>query len=533
MKSFDSISLITMLNDRYNLIQDDSVSGLILIESSQERMLKDLTDLYYKFSFIFLLDVKASYIKGKLSIDYILLNLEYHQRVVYRFPLDHPVEGVSHLWASAQQLEKYLSYEYGVHFLDKKVDSSFIDIKNSKIFPKRVGDSSGFHQFRYQRDNYFKRSPNVTCDFSEGLSVLSYGSSYKEFGGGDCFVEHDGEKIFNCVFESFKYFQDIEQLMTKTRYDQLVHQSVLLGPSLALCDSVVVADLIEKTFQVTLSDHDQIIRMIFLELERAYNHFVFIENLAASLEIDQVFRYANASRFLLLEFFQQCGLEPLMPKHVKLGGRNTSFSKTIIYSLYEKIKTLKSNLGVIEKNITQNRFLSSELSEGVLTPQEALAYSVTGPALRASGVNYDLRKNSPLYFYSDVEFDIPLGVRGSSYDRYLVRVEEIRQSFKIIDQLLDNIPPQNINHSMLFPFGEKSLSIEGPMYNCIESPEGELGFFVDSQRPGDPYFFGRAFFRTPSLASTGVVEHIIKASTIDSFFSVVSSLKLELEEMRK
>lgn len=279
--------------------------------------------------------------------------------------------------------------------------------------------------------------------------------------------------------------------------------------------------------KATPPERAEYIRVIMAELTRISNHLMAIGSFTNDMGVYFTgFLYAFEERELILDIFEAVSGSRMMCNYFRFGG----VARDLPEGVYQKIRDLAFDrlprrIDEYNRFLTENEILRSRCeSTGVLSPEEAIAYSTCGPILRASGVPYDVRRADPYSIYDRFDFDIPVFFHGDVYDRFLVRMEEMRQSTRIIQQALDDLPGGPINSckpqfQMKIPAGEA--------YGRVEGPKGELGFYVVSDGSTHPY---RYHIRAPSFINLTALEKMCVGQKIADAVITFGSIDIVLGE---
>jgi NADH-quinone oxidoreductase subunit D len=265
--------------------------------------------------------------------------------------------------------------------------------------------------------------------------------------------------------------------------------------------------------------------MILAELQRIASHLLWLGTHALDLGAMTPVFYTFREREEILKIFEEyCGAR-LTTHAFRIGG--------LQYDLYDGFERdvkkfcdyFPSKIDEYEQLLTKNRiWINRTRNIGVLSAEDAIALGVTGPVLRGSGVKWDIRKAQPYEAYDKVEFEVPVGENGDTYDRYLVRMAEMHQSVRIIYQCLERIAPGPI-------FGKVGKVIKPPVgevYHSIEAPKGELGYYVVSDGTVNPY---RVRVRPPSLINLQALEKMAKGHLIADIVAIIGTLDIVLGEV--
>ncbi len=285
---------------------------------------------------------------------------------------------------------------------------------------------------------------------------------------------------------------------------------------------------IEKLMKIPVAERAEYIRIIMAELSRIQNHFVFVGMLLNDLgTLYTPALYAFEERELILDIFEAVSGARLMCNYFRFGG----VARDVPEDVMQKIKDLvydriPAKTDEMERLLNENEVLVGRL-KGVhmINAEDAIRYSVTGPVLRAAGVPYDIRRADPYSIYDRFDFDVAVRYNGDMYDNYLIRFDEIRQSLRILEQALKQIPEGPINsqkpqYQVRVPAGEA--------YGRIESPKGELAFYVVSNGKPNAY---RYHVRPPSFVNLTAIEHICKGTKIQDFVALFAMLDIVMGEL--
>ena len=331
-------------------------------------------------------------------------------------------------------------------------------------------------------------------------------------------LELDGEVIINCVPDIGFLHTGIEKNMESKRWEMaevMTDRTDYLnttGNNLAYCLAL------ERMTELDVPPRAQAVRVILVELERISNHLVWLGTHALDLAAMSMFLYCFRERESILEIKELCSGQRMMTTFFRPGGLWRDVPAEFEIAVRRFIRMFPGRIKQYDALLQKNPiFIDRTRHIGKLSKEDAINLSVTGPVLRGSGIAYDVRKANPYSGYEQYDFDIPTGTHGDVYDRYLVRMEEMRQSLRIIQQALDKLPygPFRSNNRKYVPppRSELGTSMEavihhfklwtegftipkGAVYQPVESPKGELGYYVESNGGNKPY---RVHMRTPSF----------------------------------
>jgi NADH-quinone oxidoreductase subunit D len=268
------------------------------------------------------------------------------------------------------------------------------------------------------------------------------------------------------------------------------------------------------------------------ELARIVNHIAVIGFMLNDLgAFFTPLLYAFRERERILDLFEEIAGSRLMCNYFRLGGVKRDLTETNLATIRAIVTKFPAFLEEFEKLLTKNEILCMRCQNvGILSAALATNAGITGPVLRASGVNYDIRKVDHYSIYDRFDFKIPLGQKGDVYDRYFVRILEIRESLKILDQALAKIPQGEILNKKAFPFLKMPRNFKPPVgeaYGRIESPKGELGYYLVSDGTPQPW---RYHVRAPSLINLTVLEEMCLGQKIADAIIILGSIDIVLGE---
>jgi len=332
------------------------------------------------------------------------------------------------------------------------------------------------------------------------------------------------------------------------------HQNIVFPPRVeylaTMIEEVAYVQTVEKLMEITPPQRCQYIRVILMELSRIASHLVYLGSAGIDMNITSLWMYTFVPREKILDIFEMVSGQRMMHGYMRVGGLQWDVPEGFAARVRAEMEELPRRLDEFEALLTDNLIWRERL-EGVavLSAEDALRYGCTGPILRGSGVNYDVRKAFPYSSYEDFEFDVPLGTRGDAFDRYTVRMEEMRQSRRIILQALDRLPdgPVNVDDRKvtLPPRRELVRSMEavihqfklvsegfhpprGEVYAAVESPRGEKGYYIVSDGGNRPL---RVHIRTPSLCNLQALPVMIFRGYMADVVVAIASIDIILGDV--
>lgn len=319
--------------------------------------------------------------------------------------------------------------------------------------------------------------------------------------------------------------RSIEKMCESLTYRQFIYVTSRMDYLSSHINNTACALLVEKGMQIEVPERAKVVRTILNELTRIASHELWIGAMAMDLGAFTPFFYAFREREMITDIMEDtCGARLTM-NYIVPGGLMYDIHPEFQTKVKAFIKQFKEKVTEYEDLVTGNViFQSRTKGVGVLTAEDAISYGCTGPVARASGVKCDMRKIAPYDAYDRVEFDEIIETDGDSFTRYLVRVKEMNQSIRIIEQLIDNIPEGE--------FVGKTKNVlklaKGEFYQRVETARGELGVYIVSEGGTTPY---RIKFRSPGFSNLSVLDHIAKGSKIGDLMASMGTLDLVIPDI--
>jgi NADH-quinone oxidoreductase subunit D len=387
--------------------------------------------------------------------------------------------------------------------------------------------------------------------FGAETMVLQMGPSHPTMHGVvQLTLEIEGETIRNVEVEIGYLHRAFEKMAETHTWTQVLPYTDRLNYVSPLLNNVGYVMAVEKLIGITPPPRCQWIRMLIGELSRITDHLTCIAAGAMELAAFTPFLYGIKAREYLMQHIEKlCGAR-LTTSYTRIGGLMADLPEGYGEELLPLLVKVEEEVAAIDTILTRNRiFLDRMAGVGLVTPELAFEYGITGPFLRSTGVDYDVRKDHPYLFYDEVDFDVPVGERGDNYDRYLVRMEEVRQSIRIIRQVLQKMEPGPINvddwRYVLPPKDQVYNTIEammghfkiimegipvppGEAYGYTEAANGELGFHVASNGMGKPY---RVRVRAPCFAIMQGLPKMLVGGMIADIVPTFDSVNMIAGEM--
>ncbi len=387
--------------------------------------------------------------------------------------------------------------------------------------------------------------------------VLNMGPSHPSTHGVlRVVLELDGETIVRADPDIGYLHRGDEKIAENMTYNQFVPYTDRLDYLAPLANNVAYVMAVEKLMGLTLPLRGQYIRVICCELARVSSHLLGVGCFAMDLGALTVFMHTFTEREKIYNLAERLTGARFTTSYTRVGGQTRDLPPGWLDGLRKFCDEVLLALEESDQLLTRNRIWVDRTKDvGIVSAADAIDYALTGPNLRGSGVNYDVRRASPYLVYDQLDFEVPLGSVGDCYDRYLVRMEETRQSVRILRQCIDRIPggadnrhaePINVSDGKVFlPPKQKVLTgmeelihqfmlvtqgvnaPAGEVYFGAENPKGELGFFIQSRGGGTPY---RLKIRGPSFVNLSILSHLLPGHMISDVTSILGSFDFVMGE---
>lgn len=485
---------------------------------------------------------------------YHLLNMEIHERIRVRVPVDvdggETVPSMMPLWKAADWFEKEAWDMFGIAF-DGRKKERLLTHHEFVGHPLRKDYEATHNQpLSESQDIHFDPDPTITADEALKREWINIGPSHPATHGTlRIMAEIEGEVIKRSKLEIGYLHRCFEKMCENHLYNQVVPYTDRLNYCSSPMNNIGWCKAIEDMMGIEIPDRAKAMRMVLAELSRVIDHLVCIGAGAVDLGALTSFWFCFEQRERVYELFEKlCGAR-LTVSLTRIGGMAQELPIGWVTDCLEVVKLIEKNIEEVDRLLTKNKIWVDRTRVCPVSAADAIAWGYTGPCLRASGVNYDIRKANPYYFYKDVDFEIPVGHTGDTYDRYLVRMEEMRQSLKIVNQVLANlpsgpvqsldkrvcIPPKKevytnieglMNHFMLIMKGVRPPV--GEIYSSTEAANGELGFYVISDGGQNPY---RVKVRPPCFAIYQSFSEVVHNKMISDAVAELGSMNIIAGEL--
>ncbi|MBD3258034.1 NADH dehydrogenase (quinone) subunit D [candidate division GN15 bacterium] len=307
---------------------------------------------------------------------------------------------------------------------------------------------------------------------------------------------------------------------------------------------------VEKLMDIEVPEKVKWARVVLAELSRIKAHLVWLGTHVLDLGAMTPILYAFREREKIVDIYEACGGQRMMTSYIRIGGLAQDLPNNFDKLVREFIDMMPSRIDDYETLLTNNSiFINRTKNVGVITPEDAINWSLSGPMLRGSGIKHDLRKAAPYSGYENFDFEVPVGKNGDAYDRYVIRMEEMRQSLRIIKQALDGMPEgpyrahvpgvvlppkEDVLHkmeSMIFHFKIITDGFKSPMgavYHAVESNKGELGFYISSNGTNRP---NRVRVRPPSFINLAILPSMVEGQLLSDVVCAIGTIDIVLGEV--
>nr|HRJ73114.1 NADH dehydrogenase (quinone) subunit D [Terrimicrobiaceae bacterium] len=362
-------------------------------------------------------------------------------------------------------------------------------------------------------------------------------------------LELDGELITKGTPEIGYLHRGDEKIAENMQFNQFVPYTDRLDYLAPIANNVAYALAVEKLMGWEIPARGKAIRVICCELARISSHLLGVGCMAMDIGAVSVFMYTFAEREKIYNLVEQLSGARFTTSYTRVGGQTHDLPEGFLPQLREFIRTVKPVIEEVSNLLSRNRIFVDRCKDvGIISKEDAIAYALSGPNLRGSGVDHDLRRKHPYLDYEKYDFEVAVGTVGDCFDRYLVRMEEMRQSLRILEQVIDKLPSGPINYvdpkQTLPPKVEVLTKMEelihhfilvtegvdappGEVYFAAENPKGELGFYINSKGGGVPY---RLKIRAPSFVNLSILPKILPGHMVSDVVTILGSIDFVMGE---
>ena len=396
---------------------------------------------------------------------------------------------------------------------------------------------------------------NLNFERKDNTMVINFGPQHPSAHGQLRLVlELQGEQVVKAYPDIGYLHRGVEKMAENMIYNEFLPTTDRLDYIASTSNNYAFALAVERLLGIEekVPRRAKVIRTMLLELNRIISHLFFLATHALDVGAMSIFLYAFREREFAMDLMEDyCGAR-LTHAAVRIGGVPLDLPPGWLESLASFLNKLPDQIKLYEDLLTENRIWKMRLEDvGVISAEDAMSWGCTGPMLRGSGVAYDIRKEEPYELYDELDFDIPVTDRCDSYGRYRLYMEEMKESIKILRQLISMYPktepklmahaPQYIsapkeeimtqNYALMQHFVLVTQGMrppKGTVYAPTESPKGELGFYIVSE--GEPYAY-RLKVRAPSFFHTGVLQEMLVGTYIADVVTIIGSTNIVFGEV--
>ncbi len=394
---------------------------------------------------------------------------------------------------------------------------------------------------------------NLAFERDDDTMIINFGPQHPSSHGQlRLILELDGEMVTKATPDVGYLHRGMEKMAENMIYNEFLPTTDRMDYIAATSNNYGFAHAVEELIGLEVPRRAQTIRMMLLELNRIISHLFWLATHALDVGAMTIFLYAFREREYAMDLMEDyCGAR-LTHSSVRIGGVPLDLPENWITKLSKFIDKLPSDIADYEGLLDQNRIWKMRLEGvGIITPEMAQAWGCSGPSLRGSGIAWDIRKEEPYELYDEVEFDVPVSTTYDSYGRYKLHMEEMRQSIRIIRQVIAmyyktepeimahapqyiSAPKEQImtqNYSLMQHFVLVTQGMRPPVgevYVPTESPKGELGFYINSQGGAYPY---RLKLRAPSFWHTSILQELLPGHYLADVVTIIGNLNIVFGEI--
>lgn len=339
-------------------------------------------------------------------------------------------------------------------------------------------------------------------------------------------VKLDGEVIKEAIPVMGYLHRGTEKLAEDLTYTQIIPYTDRMDYVSAMTNNYVLCHAVETLMQLEIPERADFLRLIVMELQRIASHLVWWGTYLLDIGAMSPFLYSFRDREIIIDLFNElCGAR-LTYFYMRVGGVKWDAPEGWIDKVRDFIPYMKGKLEEYHDLVSGNEiFLARIKGVGTYNAQTAIDYALSGANLRCTGVKWDLRKDQPYSLYDRFEFDVPVETAGDCYARYLVRMEEIKQSLRILEQAVEQFPQEG---EIMGKVPRAIRPPEGEVYSRIESPRGEIGCYIVSRGKAEPY---RMKFRRPSFINLQILPKLLVGETMTNLITILGGIDIVVGEV--
>jgi NADH-quinone oxidoreductase subunit C/D len=537
----------------------ETLFGASVINAPKDDVFNVLSHLKNNLGFDFLMQVSGVDYPTRakrFDVVYELFSSKTFSRVRVKSQVgeNESIETACRLWKTANWFERETWDMYGIVFKNHPNLTRILTHHQFVGHPLRK-DYDANHQQRCTESQpiHFVDDPNYKPDPTKNLMPLNIGPSHPATHGTlRVMAELDGERIVRANVELGYLHRCFEKMAETHPYNQVIPYTDRLNYCSAPMNNVGYCKTVEKMLGVEIPPKAQAMRIILCEISRIIDHVVCLGANAVDLGSITGFFHLFQFREMAYGLFEKLCGSRLTVALTRIGGMSNDAPDGWFDEVLQFCDRVTIGIEQLDRLLTGNKIWMQRMQNvGAISSEEAIQWGYTGPLLRATGLSLDLRKADPYYGYETLDFNVPVGTSGDCFDRYLVRVEEMRQSVKIIRQVAKNIPggdytirdkaivlPEKkdvygnieglMNHFMLIMKGLRPPV--GEIYDATEAANGELGFYLVSDGSGNPY---RLKVRPPCFAIYQSLPHQITGGLLSDVITILGTQNVIAGELER
>ena len=369
-------------------------------------------------------------------------------------------------------------------------------------------------------------NPNMAVETEPIEMMVNMGPQHPSTHGVFRIVLHlDGEKVVSAEPHIGYLHRGSEKLCEGEQYAQIITLFDRLDYISNFNNELAFCMAVEKLMAVEVPERAEYVRVILCELNRIASHLLFAGTFGLDAGAMTPVMFTFRGRERIQAVFEAISGARMMHNYFRVGGIKEDLPQNVDELMANLLPELRNDIEETDKLLTYNEvFISRTKGVGAIDAETAIDYGLTGPCLRACGVRYDVRKAEPYSVYDRLEFEIPVGLDGDSWERYYVRIQEMYQSLSIIEQALDRMPSGPVS-----TLGRRLIRPpKGDVYVRAENPRGEIGVYLVSDGSDKPY---RLKVRPPSFCNLGALKHLVTGAWVADAVIILGSLDIVLGEV--
>ncbi len=565
---------ISLIKEKFPSISSEIYDNATFLIIEKEKLLDLLSYLKEDLRFKMFIDftcVDHPLHDPRFQGVYILYSPEYRQRVgIKTWATNDTLPSISSLWKGAKWAEREAWDMFGVRFEGHKnlvrmflwesypyhplrkdfplegIQDTYLPSKNLRPEETPAHNYTPYHTYVPALED-LEETQKARMPQKKAQIVLNWGPLHPGTHGTIWFLfDMEGEYVKECDIILGQLHRGVEKIAESRTYTQFIPYTDRMDYISALCSQVAYVNTVEKLLNVEPPEKAKWIRTMLCELQRVNSHLLWLGTYALDLGALTIFLYCFREREKIMDIIEGISGIRLNSSYIRIGGVAKDLPEGALDVIKHFVKDFPKRLQEYETILTTNRvWLKRNINVGIISEEDVYQYGLTGVVARSAGVPYDIRMIQPTDAYDKVDFDVPLGRVGDCYDRYLLRVEEMKQSIKIVAQCVEKLEEMKedkyiatenpyvlptldevfnsieamVKNFNLRIYGEQAP--EGEIYLSGENPRGELGFYIVSKGEGHPY---RLRIRSGAFYNLQIFPELIKGRTVADAVALLGSL---------